>query len=105
LSDQLTAAAQAVVATDPSEWKSYQAPPTWLAPNLDSLLSGSLRATTDKYLDHLIESQSSDGSWAPFWTWGKQYTHAWEVAKRQWAGYLTLINLRALKAYDRIESA
>jgi hypothetical protein len=105
LSDQLTTAGQAVVATDPSEWKSYHAPPTTLAPNLDSLLSGSLRATTDKYLDYLIESQSSDGSWAPLWNWGEQYTHAWEVAKRQWAGYLTLINLRVLKAHNRIESA
>ena len=105
LSDQLTAAARAVVATAQSEWKSYHAPPTRLAPNLDSLLAGTLRPTTDKYLDHLIESQSSDGSWAPLWTWGEQYAHAWEIAKRQWAGYLTLINLRALKAYNRIEDA
>ena len=104
LSDQLTAAGQAVVATGPSEWKSYHAPPIGLAPNPDSLLAISLRTTTDKYLDHLIESQSSDGSWAPFWTWGEQYAHAWEVAKRQWAGHLTLSNLRAFKAYDRLET-
>jgi hypothetical protein len=104
LSDRLTAASQLVTATDPLAWKSYHTPPIWLAPNPDSLLADNLRTTVDKYLDHLIESQANDGSWAPFWTWGEQYKHAWEVAKRQWAGHLTLTNLRALKAYGRLET-
>jgi len=105
LSDRLTSAGPAAVATDPSEWKSYHAPPIWIAPNPDSLLADALRTTVEPYLDHLIESQENDGSWAPFWTWGEQYKHAWEVAKRQWAGHLTLTNLRALKAYGRLEIA
>ena len=104
LADQLSAAGQAVAATDPSAWKSYHTPPIWVAPSPDSLLADSLRITIDKYLDHLIESQANYGNWAPFWTWGEQYAHAWEVAKRQWAGHLTLINLRALKAYGRLET-
>ncbi len=104
LSDQLITAGPAAVATDPSEWKSYHAPPIWLAPNPDYLLAESLLTTVDKYLDHLIESQTGDGSWAPFWTWGEQYAHAWEVAKQQWAGHLTLTNLRALRAYGRLET-
>ncbi|MDP6823465.1 MAG: hypothetical protein QF554_09260 [Dehalococcoidia bacterium] len=103
--DRLIAAARAVITNDPSAWKSYHAPPTWLAPAPDSLLADDLRSSVEPYLDHLIESQAVDGSWGPFWAWGQQYAHAWEVAKRQWAGHLTLINLRALRAYGRLESS
>ncbi len=101
--DRLIAAAQAVIANDPSSWKSYHAPPTWLGPTPDSLLANDLRPGVEPYLDHLVESQAADGSWGPFWTWGEQYAHAWEIAKRQWAGHLTLTNVRALRAYDRLE--
>ncbi|MCH7906659.1 MAG: hypothetical protein IIB26_04435 [Chloroflexi bacterium] len=104
LAERLLAAAPAVVTTDPASWGSYHAPPTWLAPRPESLLANDLAPAVQAYLDHLIETQGDDGSWGPFWAWGEQYAHAWEVARRQWAGHLTLNNLRVLNAYDRLES-
>ena len=103
VSEKLLAAAPAVVTTDPASWRSYHAAPTWFASHPDALLTASLRPAVEAYLDHLIETQASDGSWRPFWNWGEQFPHAWEVARRQWAGYLTLTNLRAFKAFDRLE--
>jgi hypothetical protein len=105
MQDPFIAAASAQVTTDQSAWKSYHAPTTWLAPTPDSLLAPTLSSALEPYLDYLVESQANDGSWQPFWSWGEQYAHAWEVAKRQWAGHLTLINLRCLAAYGRLESA
>lgn len=103
MSKPLIAAARELVTTDPTAWRSYHAPPTWLAPGPASFLAGKLKPEIDLYLDRLIESQQNDGSWTPIWSWGEQYTHAWEVAKRQWAGHLTLVNLRALNAYGRMD--
>ena len=104
VADKLSAATQAVVTTDPSAWGSYHASPILFAPEPDSLAADQLRPAIESYLDHLIATQAEDGSWGPFWAWGEQYQHAWEVAKRQWAGHLTLTNLRALRAYGRLES-
>jgi hypothetical protein len=105
MQDWLITAASTLVTTDQSAWKSYHTSPTWLAPTPDSLLAKSLSPALEPYLDYLVESQTNDGSWQPFWSWGDQYAHAWEVAKRQWAGHLTLINLRSFAAYGRLESA
>ena len=53
-------------------------------------------------LDMEIERQSDDGSWEPTWAWG-QYEDAWQVARREWQGHLTLQTLLGLRAYGRID--
>jgi hypothetical protein len=52
-------------------------------------------------LDHEVENQKEDGAWHPFWSWDNEYTKAWEIAKQEWKGVLTLKTLLSLKAYDR----
>lgn len=37
----------------------------------------------------LIERQSADGGWRPFWNWSEVDTCAWHKAEAEWAGILT----------------
>ncbi|MBD0384868.1 hypothetical protein [Paenibacillus sedimenti] len=54
-------------------------------------------------LDSLINTQSEDGAWLPNWSWGR-YEDEWEVARKEWKGYITLNNLRILKSFNRIDN-
>ena len=87
----------------PDEWQNYGGRPLWFAPSPDSLLSGELETSIQAQLDYEIESQSEDGGWQPNWAWGPgQYESAWDIARVEWAGHLTLHNLVMLKAWGRI---
>lgn len=85
----------------PDDWRDYGGRPLWFAPRPDSLLSSELRDPIQAQLDYEIGTQTDDGSWQPNWSWG-QYEDVWEVAKVEWAGYLTLRNLVTLKAWSRV---
>lgn len=52
-------------------------------------------------LERLIAEQNEQGAWEPNWSWGR-YEEQWEAAKKEWAGYITLNNLRILKAFGCI---
>lgn len=90
-----------VIGKNPEEWAAYGGRPSWFAGTPDSLLAGDLADGIQRELDFVIDSQSDDGNWRPNWAWG-QYEDAWEVAKVEWSGFLTLRNLLALKAWGRI---
>jgi len=51
--------------------------------------------------EFLIESQESDGSWAPNWSWGE--AAVWERVNTRIKGLLTYKFLWTLKKFDRIE--
>ncbi|MBT3943636.1 MAG: hypothetical protein HOC77_00035 [Chloroflexi bacterium] len=53
-SSKLVVASKALMIDDPSTWRSYHTPPTWLAPGPDSFLAGDLAPRIGPYLDHLI---------------------------------------------------
>ena len=75
----------------------------WFAPTPDSLLAAELENSVQLQLDYEIKSQADDGGWQPNRTWGPDhYESAWETARVEWAGYLTLHNLMMLKAWGRI---
>jgi hypothetical protein len=38
----------------------------------------------------------------PNWSWGGLWPDAWEQAKRDWTGVMTLDNLLKLRAFGRI---
>jgi hypothetical protein len=83
------------------DWESYGGRPLWFADGPNSLLADDLADPIQNELDYLIDTQTDDGSWQPPWSWG-QYDQEWEPAKVEWAGWLTLKNLLALKARNRI---
>jgi hypothetical protein len=103
LQRRLRVEVQAAVSLDPAEWDSYVITPLKAAPTPDSPVAHLVRDALHAYLDHLLDRQSSDGSWAPVWSWGDFYPDAWPQAAGEWRGELTLENVLALRAWDRIE--
>jgi hypothetical protein len=97
--------AVATVIRDPAAWSSYCAKPLKLAPLPDSPLAECLTSETALNLDWEIDQQAPDGSWLPSWSWQGHFPEAWEVARREWQGELTLRTLRSLRAWGRIEGA
>jgi len=55
----------------------------------------------DPLLDNIIQTQAEDGAWWPAWHWG-QYEDMWEVAKKEWAGRITVDCLHTLKNFGKL---
>ena len=91
-----------VVVTDPRAWGGYVLQPLHVAPNRAAPLGIPLAHILPQNLDHVIQSQSEDGSWSPPWSWFGAYDADWPQAKADWRGVLTLERLGWLHAYDRI---
>jgi len=92
-----------VVTRDPEQWGSYSMPPLKLAPSPQSIAADLLWEDLQVNLDYEIDHQTTEGTWDPVWTWGDFYPDAWEQAKLEWRGHLTLSALTSLDAYGRIE--
>jgi hypothetical protein len=99
---KLLQASSEIVTRDPDKWSTYSVKPLWLAPSPSSAVFEDLQAEVHLNLDYEIENQKEDGAWHPFWSWDNEYTEAWETAKQEWKGVLTLKTLLSLKAYDRL---
>ncbi len=95
-------AAERLVATDPGTWSGYVLQPVEVAPRPDSPLHHMFSGSVQANLDVLIERQGEDGAWSPTWRWDS-YAEAWQEARREWQGVLTLRTLESLRAYDRID--
>ena len=91
-----------VVACDPQKWNSYCITPLKLVSSPRSLVADLLEDILPVNLDYQIEHQTDTGTWEPTWNWGKFYPDAWEQAKQEWRGSLTLDTLTTLRAFDRI---
>jgi hypothetical protein len=97
----LKARAKAAVVTDPASWTGYGIRPLWAVTDPSSPLAAPLEEAIRAQLDFEIERQSEDGSWHPFWSWGR-FEEEWKRAKLEWQGQLTVKTLRSLKAFGRI---
>ena len=102
LREKVERSASLGISGDPDGWPGESTPLFPFAPSPDSPLGEVLTNSVARRLDKEIERQSDDGSWLPTWTWG-QYENAWQGAKKEWQGHLTLRTLLALRAYGRIE--
>lgn len=89
--------------TDPQQWGGYGLMPLWLAPTPEHPAAPALgNDILQKNLDYAIDRQHDHGQWDPTWDWGPDSRAAWELAKPDWQGVLTLQTLLALRAYNRI---
>jgi hypothetical protein len=94
-----------VVARDAQAWASYGPQPLMYVSSPDSPFTGRIRSAVEANLDYLIDTQGADGSWSPNWSWGENYPEAWEQAKRDWQGQMTVDNLRKLQAFGRLSTS
>lgn len=99
---RLRSAVPQAVDQDPQHWGSYTITPLKVAPSPRSPVADLVWDALQSYLDYLIAGQSAAGSWDPVWTWGTSYPDAWEEARHEWCGHLTLETLTALRAYGRV---
>ena len=100
---RLCAVAPAVVSRDPQEWGSYCAAPLKVVSSPQSVIADILWDDLQVNLDYEIDRQTPEGTWDPNWTWGDLYPEAWEQARHEWRGHLTLETLTTLHAFGRIE--
>lgn len=100
---RLRAVVPAVVSRNPEEWESYCITPLKVAPLPDSTVADLIWDELQQHLDYLVDQQTPEGSWDPVWSWGESYPDAWEQAKLEWRGFLTLESLTSLRAFGRIE--
>ena len=96
--------ADQIVARDPAQWVQYCAPPLKLAPTPQAISAAFLGDCLPAHLDYLIETQSPAGYWDVNWSWGDSYSDVWPLARQEWRGDITLMNLQTLKAFGRIQA-
>lgn len=101
--ERLRADARRILDLDRDKLDAEHFPPYWLAPEPDAPLAKSLEDAVSWDLDRQVARQSDEGFWEPPWSWGDQFPEAWERAREEWRGELTLRTLRALRAWARIE--
>jgi len=105
VTQKLRKAIDRVVARKPSDWRKYGPKPLFVVSSPDSPFAPMLAREIDLNLDYEIEHQREDGSWAPNWSWGGTFPEAWKDAEREWKGVLTVMTLRTLRNFGRIEGS
>jgi len=94
-----------VVSHNPEEWGSYCISPLKIVTSPQSPIADLIWDAVQEHLDYQIDHQTQEGAWNPVWSWGDFYPEAWQGAKVEWQGYLTLATLMALKVFNRIEGS
>ena len=100
----LSKTVRATVVTDPSAWKGYGLRPLQVIKHPESKLMTGLEEAVNANLDFEIDAQQPDGSWTPSWSWGDSFPEAWESAREEWSGILTLDTLTQLKRFHRMDA-
>ena len=103
LTERLTPHVLKVVARTPGEWKAYGLKPLHVAESPQDEFASLLADPIERQLNFEIEEQGTDGAWSPEWSWGRLLSQRMPKAEILWKSWLTLNNLRFLKAYDRLE--
>ncbi|MEM1165538.1 MAG: hypothetical protein AAGI30_04535 [Planctomycetota bacterium] len=87
-----------VVKLEEERWIEYEPQPVWYARRPDALVAGIFKTALHQNLEFVARQQHHNGSWQPTWHWGRD-EEAWEQAKAEWAGTLTVSNLKMLDAF------
>jgi len=100
---KLTRLIDDAVTCDPKQWKEYNLRPLQVVDDPGSPFMASFEEDVAANLDYEISSQNEDGSWTPTWSWGNAFPDAWDKARREWSGIITIERLLLLKKFNRIE--
>ena len=100
---KLEPAVKKAVSTDPATWEGYGLQPLSIVNGPEARFADMFSGVIDQNLDFLIEKQGENGAWWPAWSWGDRFPEAWEIARTQWTGPLTLGNLKTLRNFGRLE--
>ena len=101
---RLRAAVPVAVSRDPAEWHTYSLHPLKVIHSPASAVADLLPDAVQADLDYQTACQTPEGTWDPVWTWGDAYPEAWEQARHEWRGHLTLETLTILRNFGRVEA-
>lgn len=87
----------------PDAWSGYSLRPLQVIDSPDSTLIRDREEAVVANLAYEIAEQNQEGAWTPTWDWGDTFPEAWEVARREWSGVLTLDRLLLLQRFQRID--
>ena len=54
-------------------------------------------------LDAIVKNQCPDGTWPITWSWEDADPHVWPTAQTEWKGIMTVVYMKKLKAFGRLE--
>lgn len=79
----------------------YVLKPMTIARRPNSVLAGLVEQAVPMQHEYELSVQSSEGSWAPSWSWADLNPAAWAQAERDWRSLLTMFTASSLFAYSR----
>lgn len=102
LQEPLTKLILAAVNTNVTEWNGYVATPIkFVHSKGDPFLDLFDKELINENIEFIIKQISVD-HWEPNWNWGDNYPDAWNIAKAEWSGHITVRNLITLKKFSII---
>lgn len=102
IKDKITEAVTELVETDRSKWIDYTSKPLDFITDQNMEQFGIKDKHINENIDYLIENLENSGRVNPNWEWGT-YPDAWEKAKNNWTGTLTVKALILLDKFGRIK--
>lgn len=100
--EQLTTLVLNAVSTDPQSWSQYAAQPLDFVKYPGSFLYPSLKPHVETNLDCWVDLVKSEGVFSPAWSW-EDYPEAWQKARVEIIGRMTVDRLAILKRFGRIK--
>ncbi len=99
---KVTQACDTLICRDVSQWTTYVPRPLDFINDSKLPHFGISQELIDIHLDYYIELLKKDHFIDTNWQWGV-YPEAWEIAKKEWQGVLTLNTLLLIRGFGRIE--
>jgi hypothetical protein len=92
-----------LISDNPKDWTMMSVSPLNMAPSPESPIASIIDPDLIQVnLDHDIETQLPDGTWALDWSWEQDDPINWKIAEKEWKGHLAIGKLKMLRAYGRI---
>ncbi len=92
-----------LVNVEPLGWEEYCLTPLCVATHPGSVFAEFFADVLPDNFQFLIDSQESDGSWSPNWSWAGEFPATWKVVKTEIKAEITLKNLLLFQAYQGFE--
>jgi hypothetical protein len=97
---KLKSSVESTVERSPAKWPEYTIPPLAVITSPESPFIDQFANELPQNFEFVLSWRSEDGVWHPNWQWGD--TESWAQVDREWAGVLTLNNLKKLRAFGMI---
>ena len=89
-----------LVNTESRDWEEYCLTPLSVITHRESIFAEFFADVIPDNFQFLIDTQHSDGSWSPNWSWAGEFPATWKVVETEIKAEITLQNLLKFQAFD-----